>query len=161
MILEKAHIFIDKDQVPVEVGQYFEENKIEIHSYEDIFNFIEKYQSIENFRFWCDPATVNAAIFKYLNKDNYLEKSSPIVIMKACKNSAEILGMRNSHVRDGAAVVEFLSWLEEYLLQGNSISEYDIDLRLTAERAKDSKFLEPSFSTIAGVNENGAIIHYR
>jgi Xaa-Pro aminopeptidase len=99
-----------------------------------------------------------------IDLDKHFEKVSPIMLMKGCKNEKEISGMKNCHLRDGVAVVEFLSWLEEYLSEGDghtTLSEYDIDLRLTAERAKDPLFLEPSFATIAGVNENGAIIHYR
>lgn len=81
--------------------------------------------------------------------------------MKACKNEVELAGMKACHLRDGAAVVEFISWLEEYLAAGNTITEYEIDVKLTASRASYDLFLEPSFATIAGVNENGAIIHYR
>jgi Xaa-Pro aminopeptidase len=103
-------------------------------------------------------------LLRGIDLEKHFEKVSPVTLMKACKNAKEIAGMKNCHLRDGVAVVEFLSWLEEYLSERDgqtTISEYDIDLRLTAERAKDPLFLEPSFATIAGVNENGAIIHYR
>ena len=35
----------------------------------------------------------------------------PCSLPKACKNKMEINGMKNSHIRDGVAVCEFLSWL--------------------------------------------------
>ncbi|MFM7445301.1 MAG: aminopeptidase P family N-terminal domain-containing protein, partial [Tabrizicola sp.] len=35
----------------------------------------------------------------------------PCRLPKARKNAAEIAGMRNAHLRDGAAMVEFLAWL--------------------------------------------------
>ena len=90
-----------------------------------------------------------------------VESESPIVLMKACKNPEELAGMRNCHIRDGAAMAEFLAWLEEHLSAGHSLSEVDIDLKVTESRASFGMFLEPSFATIAGVNGNGAIIHYR
>lgn len=83
------------------------------------------------------------------------------MLMKSCKNPKELEGMKQSHIRDGVAMVEFLSWLEEYLANGNVISEYDLDIKLIEFRSKNPMFLEPSFATIAGVNENGAIVHYR
>ena len=84
--------------------------------------------------------------------------------MKACKNPAELEGMRACHVRDGAAVVEFLCSMEAFFGDGSlgkTISEYDIDLRVTGFRARDPLFVERSFPTIAGANDNGAIMHYR
>ena len=69
--------------------------------------------------------------------------------------------MLQAHIRDGAAEVEFLAWLEETLSTGQGVSEVEIDLELTAWRAKYAKFVECSFATIAGVNGNAAIIHYR
>ena len=91
-----------------------------------------------------------------------LEKESPIVDMKACKNAAELQGMRNCHLRDGAAVVEFMCWLEEAMAVGQQgITEVDIDLKVTECRAQQALYVERSFPSIAGVNENGAIMHYR
>ena len=71
-------------------------------------------------------------------------------------------GMRACHLRDGAAVVEFFAWLEQtVLIEGRPVSEVDIDLQVTAHRARDPAFMDRSFDTIAGVNGNGAVIHYR
>jgi len=45
--------------------------------------------------------------------EHRLAMESPIALLKACKNSAELQGMRACHLRDGAAIVEFLAWLDE------------------------------------------------
>lgn len=100
-------------------------------------------------------------IVSVLHKDSRFEKTSPIILMKACKNDFELAGMRAAHLRDGAAVAEFLAWLEDWLGNGMTITEFEIDIELTKSRASYDLFLEPSFATIAGVNENAAIIHYR
>ena len=78
------------------------------------------------------------------------------------------------HRRDGAAVASFLRWLRDELSPPptsagasggavRSISEVDIDLKLTQcrEQYSPNMFIGRSFDTIAGVNGNGAIIHYR
>jgi Xaa-Pro aminopeptidase len=45
--------------------------------------------------------------------DCLLDETSPVPLLKACKNPAELQGMRACHVRDAVAVVEFLAWLDE------------------------------------------------
>ena len=48
--------------------------------------------------------------------------------------------MRACHLRDGAAEVEFLAWLDKEV-QGRSVSEIEIDQVLTKFRSKREKFL--------------------
>ena len=106
-------------------------------------------------------------MYSSITAEKRLNKPSPTILMKACKNPAELEGMRICHIRDGAAVVEFLCELEAFFKNrvdpnlSNLVSEYDIDIRVTKHRAKDPKFIERSFPTIAGANDNGAIMHYR
>jgi Xaa-Pro aminopeptidase len=47
-----------------------------------------------------------------------LERMSPIQLMKAVKNATELEGMRQAHLRDAAALVTFLSWLETAVTRG-------------------------------------------
>lgn len=46
-----------------------------------------------------------------------VEGPSPITMAKACKNERELEGMRQAHIRDGAALVAFLAWLEDAMLR--------------------------------------------
>jgi len=71
--------------------------------------------------------------------------------------------MRACHLRDGAALAEALSELEEDLRAGRRVDERDLDRRVTGwrEALSPGLFLGPSFDTIAGVDQHGAIIHYR
>ena len=59
--------------------------------------------------FFPSPSTIPSA--------KRLDLESPIVLLKACKNSAELEGMRACHLRDAAALVEFLAWLDEHYEQ--------------------------------------------
>lgn len=95
---------------------------------------------------------------------NVYDKPSPVLHLKSIKNEIELSAARDCHLRDGAALVEFFSWLDDYLgsHEGEKgLDEVEIDLKLNSFRQSQEKFIEPSFPTIAGVNENGAIIHYR
>lgn len=112
-----------------------------------------------------DPKSINYALFSAIPEDQRHESESPIIGLKAIKNEAELAGMLACHIRDGAAVVEFLAWLDEvYTTTAPPIDEYDIDIVLTEKRKSMSptgSFVDRSFPTIAGVDSNGAIIHYR
>lgn len=90
-----------------------------------------------------------------------LEKSSPVTFAKSVKNPAELAGLREAHLRDGVALTQFFCWLEKTIAGGRVLTEVEIDEELTARRAAQQGFVEPSFPTIAGAGPNGAIIHYR
>ena len=84
----------------------------------------------------------------------------PCKLPKAMKNDAEIAGMRAAHLRDGAAVVEFLAWLDNRLPQGG-LTEIDVVVALEGFRRATNALHDISFDTIAGAGPNGAIMHYR
>lgn len=63
--------------------------------------------------------------------------------------------------RDGVALTRFFMWLEQYLSDGNQISEYELGLKLNEFRSRGEKFYGDSFGTIAGYQGHGAIIHYK
>ncbi len=84
----------------------------------------------------------------------------PCRLPKACKNAGEIAGMRAAHLRDGAAVVEFLCWLDDRLPQGG-MTEIDVVTALEGYRRATNALHEISFDTICGAGPNGAIMHYR
>ncbi len=84
----------------------------------------------------------------------------PCRLPKARKNAAEIEGMRAAHLRDGAAVVEFLTWLDEETPNG-SLTEIDVVTALEGFRRATNALHDISFDTICGSGPNGAIMHYR
>jgi Xaa-Pro aminopeptidase len=90
-----------------------------------------------------------------------LEKPSPVMAAKAVKNEAELAGMDEAHARDGAALAAALAAVDAAAADGRPLSECDVDDLVTGARAAQAGFIEPSFPTIAGVDGNGAIIHYR
>ena len=83
----------------------------------------------------------------------------PCTLPKACKNEAELDGIRAAHRRDGAALTRFLAWLAA--APPGSVTELDAVDRLAAMRAGGEHFRGPSFDTISGAGANGAIVHYR
>lgn len=91
--------------------------------------------------------------------DKAISGGDPCLVPKACKNAAEIAGSAAAHLRDGAAVVELLAWLDAQ--PAGSLRETDVVRQLEAERRKDNALQDISFETISGTGPNGAIMHYR
>ena len=106
-----------------------------------------------------DPATTNKWVADLLKGAPLVEGASPVVAMKAIKNPTQIKGTQAAHVRDGAAMVKYLKWLETAVPAGGQ-TEISASDRLTAFRAEQPLFQDTSFSSISGYAGNGAIVHY-
>jgi Xaa-Pro aminopeptidase len=84
----------------------------------------------------------------------------PCQLPKAIKNEAEMEGAREAHRRDGAALVKFFTWLDS-AMETAPPTEITAAERLAAFRAEQELSMGPSFDTISGAAEHGAIVHYR
>ncbi len=84
----------------------------------------------------------------------------PCRLPKACKNAAEIAGIRLAHLRDAAAVVEFLAWLDARTPE-SGLTEIDVVKALEGFRRATNVLHDISFDTICGSGPHGAIMHYR
>ncbi|MBB4185532.1 aminopeptidase P family protein [Sinorhizobium terangae] len=88
----------------------------------------------------------------------------PARLPRARKNAAEIQGSARAHLQDGAAMVEFLAWLDQ--TEPGSVTEIAATERLEALRATVGERMQNplkdiSFDTIAGAGSHAAIMHYR
>jgi len=109
-----------------------------------------------------DPATAAAAIFDRLHKAGATirQGADPCQLPKACKNSLEIEGTRKAHIRDGAALAKFFSWLSVNAA-GGALTEIEAAKTLEGFRRATGCLSDVSFDTISGAGPNGAIVHYR
>jgi Xaa-Pro aminopeptidase len=80
--------------------------------------------------------------------------------MKAIKNPVEMDGIRRMHVRDGAALVRWLQWLDQQVGEGN-LDEVSAADKLEEFRSQLDFYQGLSFHTIAGYGANSAIGHYQ
>ncbi|MDC3042192.1 M24B family metallopeptidase [Candidatus Pelagibacter sp.] len=93
------------------------------------------------------------------SKFKIIKREDPIYLLKAIKNKTEIKNMINSHILDGVALTKFLFWIKK--INKKKITEVEAAKKLENFRKLNKNFLYPSFDTIAGSGENGAIVHYR
>lgn len=166
--LDGAHFFIDSNKLTEpSVSEHLSTGGIVLHPYESIEEFVIEQAHLG--KVLVDPTQLNWRLYGAIQtcsngKDHstLIEVASPISLLKSVKNSAELAGIRASHVRDGAALTAFLCWLEGAVTaEGSCVTEYDVATTIETFRKRAGKHMGPSFDTIAGFAANGAIIHYK
>ncbi|KAK8653787.1 hypothetical protein V6N13_127771 [Hibiscus sabdariffa] len=199
--LNSAFLYVDKRKVSSKVSSFLQKNGIEVREYGAVSSDVAKLASNQldqatgvissqngvcendtgdNYLIWVDPASCCYALFSKLDANMALLQQSPLALAKALKNPVELEGLKNAHIRDGAAVVQFLVWLDKqmqeiygasgYFLEGEvaskrrpettKLTEVTVSDKLEGFRASKEHFRGLSFPTISSVGPNAAIIHY-
>ncbi|CAN8073379.1 unnamed protein product [Agarophyton chilense] len=170
-----AYVFVTHTNVTLYVNStrfgkgvlsYLQENDVTLAGYDALLSDLASTKWAHNARMWLDPNTCNYAILHCLealdNNVDVLQKRSPIVLAKARKCDVELDGMRQSHIRDGAALVKFLCWLEKQVLHlHQQPTECEAADYLQKMRSIQQHFVSLSFPTISSSGANGAVVHYR
>lgn len=109
-----------------------------------------------------DRTTNNAKVFQALESAGatLIEGEDPCILPKAVKNEVEQQGSRDAHIRDGAAITEFLHWLSIEAPKG-TVDELSAVDKLWSIRESRDLIQDRSFDTISGAGPNGAQCHYR
>jgi len=120
------------------------------------------FKALSGKKVLADPATANAWCQLKLEEAGaeLIAKDDPVITPKACKNDAEITGMKDAHLRDGLAMVRFLAWLDQEVDEGRLYSEGELSDQLFTFRASGDHFNGPSFDTISAAAGNAAMCHY-
>jgi Xaa-Pro aminopeptidase len=79
--------------------------------------------------------------------------------LKAIKNETEIENFKRCQISDGVAMVKFLLWLDKNIGK-REISEITVSDKLKQLRFQQPDNIGPSFETIAGYKDHGAMMHY-
>ena len=153
-----ADLFIAPEKLTSEVRLYLG-NTVRLHDYGDLTTALSQMSAK---RVAVDPNQSVAAIFAALEKAGAtIERHrDPSLLPKAIKNPSEIAGTRAAHIRDGAAVSQFLHWLEGEAPKG-SVDELIAAAKLRKYREDSKALLDLSFTTISAAGPNGAQCHYR
>ncbi|CAO2144341.1 unnamed protein product [Urochloa humidicola] len=197
--LHNAFFCVDKRKVTVEVQKYMAENGIEIREYETVQSdasllatgklksSVDGEKDIDDnevgsLKIWIDSGSCCLALYSKLSPDQVLTLQSPIALPKAVKNPAELDGLRKAHIRDGAAVVQYLAWLDNQMQEnygasgyfseikgahkkenrrGTKLTEVSVSDKLENFRSTKEHFRGLSFPTISSVGPNAAVIHYK
>ena len=153
---DEATLFVDRRKLTGEVSSYLSDNRVRVEEYTHVYEALKRY---DEYNILMDGSETAYTLFHAVTCPQVLNQPSPVPVMKAVKNEAEIEGYRRSMIRDGVALVKFLRWLKPAVEAGVE-TEMSIDRKLTALRAQQPLFRDISFDTIAGYQEHGAIVHY-
>jgi Xaa-Pro aminopeptidase len=93
-----------------------------------------------------------------------VEAVDPARLPRACKNAVELQGSARAHLQDGAAMVEFLAWLDSTTPGSQTeiaVTKKLEDVRRSVGERQQNPLKDVSFDTISGAGAHAAIMHYR
>ena len=157
---EKATLFIDDNKVSSEIEKSLKDSGITLADYEAVQDALGTLTADD--LLLLDPSKVAVGTLSNMGDGiGFIERMAPSTLLKSIKSDADIDHVREAMRQDGAALCEFFATFEQRLNAGERLSELDVDSMLIDVRSQQPHYVSPSFPTIAGFNENGALPHYR
>lgn len=147
-------LFVNPAKVSDEVREHLSLSGVETMPYTAVADAVKNLHACRTMI----SNKANCAIKSLFNDGECVIMPSIAEEMKAVKNSAEIAGFHSAMLRDGVAMVTFLSRLKSEVKKG--ITEMGVDRLLTSLRAEQELYRGLSFATIAAYGAHGAIVHY-
>jgi Xaa-Pro aminopeptidase len=129
---------------------------------EETFNDLLQTLGKENQKIIIDSDNTNThAVLRCIeHQTEIIQGVDPVLLPKAQKNSAELNGMRQCHIRDGSAVSRYLHWIETEVKAQRFHDEGFLSDRLEQFRRDLPDLVDLSFSTISAAGSNAAMAHY-
>lgn len=178
--MENVYLFIDKPKLTPDIEQSLRASHVPLNSslskqddnqmcvkvlpYESIIDYLTNYLVPNERSFIWVSNRSSAAIVSSIPREKRYLAPCPVTKQKAIKNEVEVEHMRQCHIRDAAALCEYLAWLEETIEMhpdGNDqLWEIEGATYLENCRRQQDKFMGLSFPSISASGPNGAIIHY-
>lgn len=157
---DSATLFVDTDKVSEDIAQSLKDSGITLADYSAVQDALSSLTPED--LLLLDPNKVAVGTLSKMADDiGFVEQMAPSTLLKSVKSDSDIDHVREAMRQDGAALAEFFSEFEQRLAAGERLSELDVDSMLIEVRSRQPHYVSPSFPTIAGFNENGALPHYR
>ena len=153
----KIIFFTNLSKITPQTKKFFKKNIIFIK--EDLF--LHNLKQIKKSKILIDKKSCSFDYEKNINSSNKIIKTNdPIDLLKALKNKTEISNTKIAHLFDGIALTKLIFWLKNNYNK-EKITEISAQNKLEQFKKLQKDYLYPSFNTISGFAQNGAIIHYR
>ncbi len=155
--MRSVSYYVSLKKVDEKLKTYFRDNKVTLKGYDQLAKDLAK---LHGKKIWASMNQLNTHLYASLAEDNsIINETSPITMFRAIKNSTEIRNLKNAHVKDGVAMVQFIHWVKENVGKGD-MSELSAQNYLYDRRSKQKDYIEPSFHTICAYQANAAMMHY-
>ncbi|MCF8090958.1 MAG: aminopeptidase P family protein [Desulfotignum sp.] len=156
--MDQVRLFIHPDKVDQDLAAVLGKDNIQLSGYHDIFDTLKKLP--DQAGVLLDPDMVSAGLFAAINPDcRIIEAMNPAARFKTRKNNTQIGHLRNTAVKDGVAVVQFLHWLDTQEFE-DRVTEISAAHKLFELRKNQKDFVENSFNPIMACGEHSAMCHY-
>lgn len=159
--MEQAVLFVDESKFNEEQKNALSKQGVSFRPYADVFSYVAQ---LDAQRILLDEENVSFALMNAIHESaEIVDQTNPELYMKAIKNPTEIENLKNAHIKDGVAVTRFMAWIKNAVKEQweqNPINEWSAAQYLEELRRQQDGFIELSFTTIAGYNENAAMMHY-
>ncbi len=155
-----ARLFIDKSRCPRAVWDGLGK-KVRLAGPDDLEQTLIQLGKTKQ-KILVDPSFCPEAIRVILSKAKVqiVEDQDPCVLPRACKNKTEQNGARRAHIRDGAALANYLAWLDKTAPAG-ALTEIAAQNQLQHFRRATGKLEDLSFGSISAAGPNAALPHYQ
>ncbi|WP_245674425.1 aminopeptidase P family protein [Andreesenia angusta] len=155
---ENALLFVDSSKLEEDARLELEDSGVEIRDYQDIEHYVS---SLGDSKVYLDSSKLNSRIYNFIPECvRKLEGDDIVERLKAVKNPVQLKNYKDCQERDGVAMVKFLCWLEGALYE-ERVTEINVAEKIEEYRRMSGFYIEPSFETIAGYKDHGAIVHYK
>ncbi|XP_075690634.1 xaa-Pro aminopeptidase 2 [Rhinoderma darwinii] len=133
---------------------------VQILEYEKVRETVTDYVK-GNVKVWIGSRYTNYGVYEVIPQTKLVsEEYSPIMRTKAVKTEKEQQLLKQCHIRDAVAVIEYLVWLEKNVPK-DVVTEISGANYVDGLREKQQYFKGPSFDTISAGGLNAALPHYR
>jgi Xaa-Pro aminopeptidase len=159
-----AEIFLDERKTGIEQRAYLAQMATQLPP----SDFVKRLEWIarEGASIMLDPDLAPYILHGLIEEagGKVISGDDPAKLPRATKNRIELEGSAKAHLQDGAAMVEYLCWLDSQ--EPESVTEIDAvealeTCRTNVGQRMQNPLKDISFDTISGAGENAAIIHYR
>lgn len=150
-----ARIFAERRIFSAEILAELDADGVEVLPYGEFYSACSELRGT----IIADFSTLNYAAYLSLGNAKICKLPSPIMQMKAVKNSVEISAEKSAHIKDGIAVTRFMKWLKT-AVKSEKITEIFAAEKLEEFRKMGADYLGQSFEPIMAYAEHGAIVHY-
>lgn len=157
-------LFVNKSRFSLETLQYLNTNCtlsmcVQLEEYSQIRDSVKAYAS-GNVKILIGISYTTYGVYEVIPKEKLVtETYSPVMLIKAVKNSKEQALLKASHVRDAVAVIQYLVWLEKNVPKG-TVDEFSGAEHIDQLRRNENFSSGPSFETISASGLNAALAHY-
>ncbi len=145
-----VHLFIDNEKLPEEGIP-----DVTIHGYDTFFDFLKERSEVKTF---VDANNTNARICSILK--NKVFGNNPTIMQKSIKGEREIVNTKEIQAIDGLAVLKLMKYIDDNIESGE-LTEYACAKFIDDARKSNERCFDLSFSTIASLDANAAMMHYQ